>query len=193
LCFYLNFQDYDKHESKHLQKHSLDKHLIDHSMDGNEKYLQTLGKMATETTSGLTNGTSEYISKTLTIKKILFARHDKGNCVFFVFLNFLVQDILNLQKLQNLAQFQNTHISQFPPGLQGLLGSTSIPPFSSPLNLSLGNPTLANQQQQHENNNTMGVAPPMPQLILASGQLVQGIQGAQLLIPTSQGTYLLYE
>ncbi|ERL90486.1 hypothetical protein D910_07834, partial [Dendroctonus ponderosae] len=27
---------------------------------------------------------------------------------------------------------------------------------------------------------------PMPQLILASGQLVQGIQGAQLLIPTSQ-------
>lgn len=28
---------------------------------------------------------------------------------------------------------------------------------------------------------------PMPQFILASGQLVQGIQGAQLLIPTSQG------
>jgi len=27
----------------------------------------------------------------------------------------------------------------------------------------------------------------MPQFILASGQLVQGIQGAQLLIPTSQG------
>lgn len=41
---------------------------------------------------------------------------------------------------------------------------------------------------------------PMPQLILASGQLVQGIQGAQLLIPTSQGkkiylfkSVLLYE
>ena len=31
--------------------------------------------------------------------------------------------------------------------------------------------------------------PAMPQLILASGQLVQGIQGAQLLIPTSQGKY----
>nr|CAD7458538.1 unnamed protein product [Timema tahoe] len=30
----------------------------------------------------------------------------------------------------------------------------------------------------------------MPQFILASGQLVQGIQGAQLLIPTSQGKYL---
>lgn len=29
----------------------------------------------------------------------------------------------------------------------------------------------------------------MPQLILASGQLIQGVQGAQLLIPTSQGKY----
>ncbi|GBP80988.1 hypothetical protein EVAR_62450_1 [Eumeta japonica] len=32
-----------------------------------------------------------------------------------------------------------------------------------------------------------GMPSPMPQLILASGQLIQGIQGAQLLIPTSQG------
>ena len=38
-------------------------------------------------------------------------------------------------------------------------------------------PTLLNSQQPA----------PMPQFILASGQLVQGIQGAQLLIPTSQG------
>lgn len=30
----------------------------------------------------------------------------------------------------------------------------------------------------------------MPQFILTSGQLVQGIQGAQLLIPTSQGRLL---
>lgn len=39
------------------------------------------------------------------------------------------------------------------------------------------------------NNNMLPPAmpSPMPQLILASGQLVQGIQGAQLLIPTSQG------
>ena len=29
----------------------------------------------------------------------------------------------------------------------------------------------------------------MPQFILTSGQLVQGIQGAQLLIPTSQGKF----
>ncbi|XP_044263472.1 POU domain, class 6, transcription factor 1 isoform X6 [Tribolium madens] len=38
------------------------------------------------------------------------------------------------------------------------------------------NPLLSSQQPA-----------PMPQFILASGQLVQGIQGAQLLIPTSQG------
>lgn len=38
------------------------------------------------------------------------------------------------------------------------------------------------------NMNLQGAVPaPMPQLILASGQMVQGIQGAQLLIPTSQG------
>lgn len=30
----------------------------------------------------------------------------------------------------------------------------------------------------------------LPQLVLASGQLMQGIQGAQLLIPTSQGTHI---
>jgi len=39
-------------------------------------------------------------------------------------------------------------------------------------------------------------APPasaqMPQLILASGQLVQGVQGAQLLIPTAQGECVLH-
>lgn len=30
-------------------------------------------------------------------------------------------------------------------------------------------------------------SPQLPQLILTSGQLVQGIQGAQVLIPTAQG------
>lgn len=31
----------------------------------------------------------------------------------------------------------------------------------------------------------------MPQFIMTSGQLVQGIQGAQLFIPTSQGKYTI--
>lgn len=33
---------------------------------------------------------------------------------------------------------------------------------------------------------------PMPQLILASGHMIQGIQGAQLLIPTSQGNTKIF-
>lgn len=33
-------------------------------------------------------------------------------------------------------------------------------------------------------------SPQLPQLILTSGQLVQGIQGAQVLIPTPQGEFL---
>lgn len=36
-------------------------------------------------------------------------------------------------------------------------------------------------------------SPQMPQLVLASGQLGQGIQGAQVLIPTSQGLILDFE
>lgn len=34
---------------------------------------------------------------------------------------------------------------------------------------------------------------PMPQMILTSGHLIQGIQGAQLLIPTSQGKPIFYK
>lgn len=33
----------------------------------------------------------------------------------------------------------------------------------------------------------------MPQMILASGKLVQGVQGAQLLIPTAQGRFQLWQ
>lgn len=33
-------------------------------------------------------------------------------------------------------------------------------------------------------------SPQMPQLVLASGQLGQGIQGAQVLIPTPQGNFI---
>lgn len=62
--------------------------------------------------------------------------------------------------LSNGAPSQET-----PTNLSNQSQGTSIPPL------------LATQQPA-----------PMPQLILASGQLVQGIQGAQLLIPTSQGT-----
>jgi len=53
---------------------------------------------------------------------------------------------------------------------------------NAPLNL-----TMSSSQHQ---NSSQPQQTAMPQLILASGQLVQGIQGAQLLIPTSQGKQL---
>lgn len=90
--------------------------------------------------------------------------------------------------------------------------------LNSPLNLSVGSTgggsTLNLQSQQHGNcaavtgsnivggvaggvglggmNNVTGGGcnTQMPQLILASGQLIQGVQGAQLLIPTSQGKHI---
>ncbi|KAK5644992.1 hypothetical protein RI129_006292 [Pyrocoelia pectoralis] len=65
---------------------------------------------------------------------------------------------------------------------------------SSPLNNSEGTPNmLCNTLPSQQNNSALPSSlasqqpAPMPQFILASGQLVQGIQGAQLLIPTSQG------
>ncbi|XP_035785325.1 POU domain, class 6, transcription factor 2-like isoform X2 [Anopheles albimanus] len=101
-----------------------------------------------------------------------------------VHLNGTMQDMLNLQKLQSLAQL--TGASVLAPGL----GLPSAAPLlaNSPLNLSLSS-------QSHSPVLSLGptapplaaAAPQMPQLLLASGQIMQGIQGAQLLIPTSQG------
>lgn len=68
--------------------------------------------------------------------------------------------VASLANLQNLAGFQSS------------LANT-------PLNLTMSSTQHQNSSQQQQTT--------MPQLILASGQLVQGIQGAQLLIPTSQG------
>lgn len=100
--------------------------------------------------------------------------------------------MLNLQKLQSLAQLTSL------PGLGLPTGGipSALLANNSPLNLSLG-------AQAHSPTAVMGAlaaaatpqplpaaaAAQMPQLILASGQIVQGIQGAQLLIPTSQGEF----
>uniref|UniRef100_A0A182MYQ0 POU domain protein n=1 Tax=Anopheles dirus TaxID=7168 RepID=A0A182MYQ0_9DIPT len=100
-----------------------------------------------------------------------------------VHLNGTMQDMLNLQKLQSLAQL--TGASVLGPSL-GLPTSPLL--GNSPLNLSLSG--------QSHSPQVLGLgpaapiaaaAPQMPQLLLASGQIMQGIQGAQLLIPTSQG------
>ncbi|XP_055631926.1 putative uncharacterized protein DDB_G0277255 isoform X2 [Toxorhynchites rutilus septentrionalis] len=113
-----------------------------------------------------------------------------------VHLNGTMQDMMNLQKLQSLAQM--TGGAAVLPGL-GLsnagLPTPALPSAAaallsnSPLNLSLG------AQSHSPVMGALAAAPQtipsaasqMPQLILASGQIGQGIQGAQLLIPTSQG------
>ncbi|XP_058464204.1 POU domain, class 6, transcription factor 2 isoform X3 [Malaya genurostris] len=108
-----------------------------------------------------------------------------------VHLNGTMQDMLNLQKLQSLAQLTSGAVL---PGLglptAGLPSAAAALLNNSPLNLSLG------AQSHSPVMGALAAAPPqplptaptqMPQLILASGQIVQGIQGAQLLIPTAQG------
>lgn len=105
--------------------------------------------------------------------------------------------MLNLQKLQNLASIQH---ASMPPSLSGLQGlAAGLSGLNSPLNLSVtgsGTPTGCSTSGAGGNAGDGGQPPTigsaqLPQLILASGQLVQGIQGAQLLIPTSQGNLSL--
>lgn len=109
----------------------------------------------------------------------------------------IVQDMLNLQKLQNLASIQHSSLPTLA-SLQGLASlSSASAGLHSPLNLSVGSASNLQSTLQaavgsmggssNTNNAGNGVGTQMPQLILASGQLIQGVQGAQLLIPTSQG------
>lgn len=109
--------------------------------------------------------------------------------------------MLNLQKLQNLASIQQQKTSM-PASLVGLsAGLPAATCLNSPLNLSLGS-SSANAHSDSisstaaaaaaavamtSNLGSGDTASMMPQLILASGQLMQGVQGAQLLIPTSKG------
>lgn len=90
-----------------------------------------------------------------------------------------VHDILNmpnfnhLQQMQPLgASLQNLTHRSTPLSLGGMSGGgAGSPLMSTGLPIGLGLPQ----------------SPQMPQLVLASGQLGQGIQGAQVLIPTPQG------
>lgn len=94
-----------------------------------------------------------------------------------------MQDIINLQKLQNLSIFQHPQLSGLPN-----IGNQTGNLLHSPLNLSVGGGAAATLPPVP---NESAVSPQLPQLILTSGQLIQGIQGAQLLIPTAQGLYKL--
>ncbi|XP_044263455.1 POU domain, class 6, transcription factor 1 isoform X4 [Tribolium madens] len=121
--------------------------------------------------------------------------------------------LVTLQNLQNLASLQQSlpQVASLAAGLQNMAGLTSgNPVVNAPLNLSVSASVATSRTSQSGSNteaaplnptqSTGSALPPppnpllssqqpapMPQFILASGQLVQGIQGAQLLIPTSQG------
>ncbi|CAF4903058.1 unnamed protein product [Pieris macdunnoughi] len=99
-----------------------------------------------------------------------------------------LQNLANMQQGMPISQQQmSQQMSQLAANLQGLT-SMPNPVINSPLNLSVSAPGMGSPNPVSNNNMLPPAMPsPMPQLILASGQLVQGIQGAQLLIPTSQG------
>uniref|UniRef100_A0A146M6R8 Uncharacterized protein n=2 Tax=Lygus hesperus TaxID=30085 RepID=A0A146M6R8_LYGHE len=89
--------------------------------------------------------------------------------------------LLNLSSMAGLAGT--------PPGPSAPPGIINNQPIHTPLNLSLNaanNLSASNLMSSAQQVVTPSPAA-MPQLILASGQILQGIQGAQLLIPTSQG------
>ncbi len=99
--------------------------------------------------------------------------------------------MVNLQKLQNLVSIQHSPLPSLA-SLQGLSGLSSTAGLNSPLNLSVGSASNLNTSQHSTGGGgcgggALGGNSQLPQLILASGQLIQGVQGAQLLIPTSQG------
>ncbi|XP_053609781.1 POU domain, class 6, transcription factor 2 isoform X3 [Plodia interpunctella] len=104
-----------------------------------------------------------------------------------------LQNLANMQQnmapmSQQLQQQMSQQMSQLAANLQGLTSMPSNPVINSPLNLSVSAPGMGSPNPVGNNNMLPPAMPsPMPQFILASGQLVQGIQGAQLLIPTSQG------
>ncbi|KAL7300714.1 hypothetical protein TKK_0006694 [Trichogramma kaykai] len=112
-------------------------------------------------------------------------------------LNGTMAGMVTLQNLQNLANLQNLpQVASFAAGLQGISSElTNNSLINAPLNLSVTSPgavpTTPSCTTAPMATLTQLLAQPqpiaMPQFILTSGQLVQGIQGAQLIIPTSQG------
>ncbi|KAG7211086.1 hypothetical protein KM043_016447 [Ampulex compressa] len=122
-------------------------------------------------------------------------------------LNGTMAGIVTLQNLQNLASLQNLpQVASLAAGLQGMTaGLTNNQLINTPLNLTVSSSggtvptassTTAAPHLLPPSSAPMVTLPQllsqpqpvaMPQFILTSGQLIQGIQGAQLLIPTSQG------
>lgn len=93
-------------------------------------------------------------------------------CCYFFLLVSIVEDIslsgLHAQKAQLRENVLNLNQRA---GSLGLVGNHSNLLTSGLPQMSMG----------------LAQSPQMPQLVLANGQLSQGIQGAQVLIPTAQG------
>ncbi|KAK2575985.1 hypothetical protein KPH14_007346 [Odynerus spinipes] len=122
-------------------------------------------------------------------------------------LNGTMAGMATLQNLHNLANLQNLpQVASFAAGLQGMTaGLNNNQLINTPLNLTVsssgGTAPTASSTTVAPHLLPPSPAPTvtlpqllsqpqpvaMPQFILMSGQLVQGLQGAQLLIPTSQG------
>lgn len=85
----------------------------------------------------------------------------------------------SVNELLNLPNF--SHLQQMPPGI------SPIQHRSTPLGMSGMNPGSPLMTGGVLLGLGLPQSPQLPQLILTSGQLVQGIQGAQVLIPTPQG------
>lgn len=90
-----------------------------------------------------------------------------------------MHDILNMPNFNHMQPLSGiTNLSHRSPlnlgGMSGGGDGAGSPLISSGLPMGLGLPQ----------------SPQMPQLVLASGQLGQGIQGAQVLIPTPQGWFI---
>ncbi|KAJ8946042.1 hypothetical protein NQ318_005519 [Aromia moschata] len=124
-------------------------------------------------------------------------------------LNGTMAGLVTLQNLQNLASLQQSlpQVASLAAGLSSMANLSGNSSVNAPLNLSVSasgglaepSPSIMtapiNTQQPPPTTSMQPPNPllssqqpaPMPQFILASGHLVQGIQGAQLLIPTSQG------
>ncbi|XP_015437609.1 PREDICTED: POU domain, class 6, transcription factor 2 [Dufourea novaeangliae] len=122
-------------------------------------------------------------------------------------LNGTMAGMVTLQSLQNLASLQNLpQVASLAAGLQGMTtGLSNNQLINTPLNLTVSSSggtvptassTTAAPHLLPPSSAPMATLPQllsqpqpvaMPQFVLTSGQLVQGIQGAQLIIPTSQG------
>ncbi|XP_044012740.1 POU domain, class 6, transcription factor 2 isoform X3 [Aphidius gifuensis] len=112
--------------------------------------------------------------------------------------------VVSLQNLQNLANLPK--VAPLPDGLQSMSSDLSNNHLiNTPLNLTvttsattLSSPSSTTSTPHPLPSSSAPVASlgqlesqlqpvALPQFILTSGQLIQGIQGAQILIPTSQG------